>query len=436
VPVPSLRVAVVGVAVLLLANAGASAQSRPRAGTAPIPTAEMPPERPAAAVDWLERLLSWTDAVRSHRAGAKDRALDSAAAIRRADLAACRDHIKALADRVARARRSNIEVISYGGRAIAVADLEAALELDRADAGAPLLNRFARRAALLHSDVAIFAPAQLATVAAGDASVLINDGQLAGYSYSGLHWEFARDLLDLIRPRPSIDPGVRAWYLASGRLMRRQLSYGYSDPHLARAESLFPGDPEFAFLRGCLHESMAGARVQSYLRTAVTGMRTRTADGEFRRAEASFRAAVAASSVEAEARVRLGHVLLARGRAAEAASELARALALTEEPTIEYFASLLLGNAEEALGRREAAQEAYSRAASLFPSAQSPRLALGQVARRFGDRKAALDAMEPLFAMPVWRPRADPWWEYDAATLETQDELVAAIRHALSGDTR
>ena len=363
--------------------------------------------------------------------------MHAAASITRPDLTSIRDDLQALGERLVRARATNARVISYrGNRAISVSLLVTSFGLDTSDSAATLLNRFARRAALLHSDVAVFAPPELAVNASGDASMLINDGQLVGYSFSGLHWEFARRLLDLVGPQAAADPAVRAWYLAAGRLMRRQLSHGYSGPHLIRAAEIFPGEAEVAFLSGCLHESLAGPRVQSYLRYVSTGPRDLTSDGEFRRAEASFREALQKGPDEAETRLRLGHVLLERGKAGEAQVELTRALELVDDPVLDYFASLFLGDAEQALGRRDRAQAAYERAAAAYPDAQSPRLALGQLARRFGDRQAALDAMEPLFSTPVWRPRADPWWDYDPSTIETQDELVSAVRLALQEEAR
>ena len=85
---------------------------------------------------------------------------------------------------------------------------------------------------------------------------------------------------------------------------------------------------------------------------------------------------------------------------------------------------------EEALGNRDAARAAYEQAAELFPKAQSPLLALSQLARRYGDRPAALRAMERLFTLPDEdrNEHDDPWWWYYVAQARDADDLLEAMR--------
>ena len=132
-----------------------------------------------------------------------------------------------------------------------------------------------------------------------------------------------------------------------------------------------------------------------------------------------------------EARVRLGHILGASGNHREAVEELHKALAGSPPPVLQYYASLLLGREESALGHAALAREAYAHASELFPDAQSPRLGLSQVARDAGDRAGAVEALGDL------KPRAtgsdDPWWNYNRTHLPGAQELLSRLRSAKAG---
>jgi hypothetical protein len=72
------------------------------------------------------------------------------------------------------------------------------------------------------------------------------------------------------------------------------------------------------------------------------------------------------------------------------------------------------------------------RAASLYPTAQSPWLALSELARRRGDRPGALRAIDRLFALPAdAEERHDPWWTYQIAQARTADRLLDGVRRAV-----
>ena len=82
------------------------------------------------------------------------------------------------------------------------------------------------------------------------------------------------------------------------------------------------------------------------------------------------------------------------------------------------------------LGNRDAARVAYEEAARLFPMAQSPLLALSQLARRYGDRGGALRAIERLFALPAEdrTEKDDPRWWYYVAQARDADDLIEAMQ--------
>jgi tetratricopeptide (TPR) repeat protein len=306
-------------------------------------------------------------------------------------------------------------------------------------------NYIQRRAALLHSDVAILAPLSMA--APGDVEppggiqrlrMEISDGREIDLRQSAVHWEIARMLLDFVvptgdtRPAPGRDDMVRQWYRATAAWM--QLREDHDKLHLDHARLLFPSDPDILFLSACQRETYAGAPIQTAVRSAVlpTGVTLDVGSdrAELREAEALFRRVLEIKPDRAEARLRYGRVLGALGKPAESAVELRRAIADLGDPQMLYYAGLFLGASEEALGNRDAARVAYEQSAALFPMAQSPLLALSQLARRYGDRGGALRAIDRLFALPEEDrgEHDDPWWWYYVAQARNADDLLEAMQ--------
>jgi len=125
--------------------------------------------------------------------------------------------------------------------------------------------------------------------------------------------------------------------------------------------------------------------------------------------------------------VRLGHTLGELGRHKEAAAELRQAIdARPDKPRL-YLAELFLGRAEAAIGRRDEARWHYERAASLYPNAQSPLLALSGLARQTGDRASAQRSLASLVAVNDSEP-FDPWWEFYQSHKDDADALMARMQ--------
>lgn len=306
-------------------------------------------------------------------------------------------------------------------------------------------NYIMRRGAILHSDVAILAP--LSMNAPGDTRpsggverfrMEISDGQAVDLHQSAVHWEIARMLLDFVvprggnRPAPGRDDMVRQWYRATAAWM--QLREDHDKLHLDRARTLFPSDPDILFLSACQRETYAGAPIQTAVRSAVlpTGVVLDVGSDriELREAEALFRRALEIKPDYPEARLRYGRVMGLLGKHAEAAAELRRAVADLADRQLLYYAELFLGAEEEALGNRDAARVAYEQAAEGYPMAQSPLLALSQLARHYGDRGGALRAIDRLFALPDEDRDAhtEPWWWYYVAQGRDADALLETMQ--------
>src|SRR5262249_19613969 len=93
-----------------------------------------------------------------------------------------------------------------------------------------------------------------------------------------------------------------------------------------------------------------------------------------------------------------------------------------------YYGELFLGAAEERLAHDDAAREAYSEAATLYPRAQSPHIALSALARRHGDRATALREMQIVFELQHAEDGPDdPWWAYYKSHARNADDLLEAL---------
>jgi hypothetical protein len=307
-------------------------------------------------------------------------------------------------------------------------------------------NYILRRGVLLHTDIGIKAPDLAEPIDGGRSGGLqairvdVTDGRGTGMGQSPLHWEIARLLLAFVipagetRPAPSRDAMAHQWYhaVAAWRQYREQ----HDTVHLENAVRLFPDDADLLFLSGCHHETYASPLIQNAVRSMAlpTGFKLDVEPDrtELRLAEGFFRRALNARPDFAEARLRLGRVLLLRGQAPEASIELHRASetpGVSDDEPLLYFAHLLSGAAYEAIGRFDAARESFGKAAALYPAAQSPLLALSALARRRGDRAAALDALSKVFALQEIDPESDePWWWYSVASARNADALLAELR--------
>jgi hypothetical protein len=299
-------------------------------------------------------------------------------------------------------------------------------------------NLALRRAAVLHADIAMLhnpvgAAVSTPTLPIGPRRTRLElvDGRATGMTLSGIHWEIAEAALRFIqppgakRPAPGGDAMVRDWYRATGAWL--QAHEQHDSQHMAEAVRLFADDPVLLFLSGCQHEAYASPVIQIALDAVPRDVRApRAGSAEWRQAESLFRQALKAAPDMAEARLHLGRVLTELGRPADGAAELRTALAALDEPVQKYYAALFLGAAEEHAGNFAAARDAFRQARDLVPAAQTPLLALSQLARRRDDAAAAREAMAALFALPAPDDTADPWWTYQ--TTQGRDAVSLVLR--------
>jgi hypothetical protein len=284
-------------------------------------------------------------------------------------------------------------------------------------------NYVLKRGALLQTDVALFTNESRVPVALGSRTravrVEMSDGEATGVNQSAVHWNIARLLLDAVwpsrsdRPAPGRDRMVRDWYVATATWM--QLTQQFNFTHLKHARELFRDDEEILFLSGCEHETYAGPAFQTIVRTAAlppgVSMGVSSDAEELREAASLFREALAANPSLDEARLRLARVLSLQRRFSEAEQELNR-IGMSDEPVQQYYTALFRGFIKQSLSDDEAARQAYESASIVFPTAQSPLLALAALARARGRQEDVRSAMAKLVSLGAGGSDYDPWWEY------------------------
>jgi tetratricopeptide (TPR) repeat protein len=279
-------------------------------------------------------------------------------------------------------------------------------------------NDLLLRGAAFHADIAKLIPDDMERRSARQQRIyIVRDGRELGTRFISIHWDLGRSLLDAIVPEPAANPGVLLWYQQTATDLLRLRSLAEAAVHLPRGRRIFPTDPMLLFLSGVLHERFSSSSLQAAAASVVAANRGETSlnseKAELTRAERFFRDTLALQPDHLEARVRHGHVLAALGRHEQAAETLRTAIKSGVTGEWLYFAEMFLGAEEEVLGRRAQARARFEHAASLYPRAQSPRIALSQLSRRAGDRAGAQRELQILAGIPSSRHELeDPWWDY------------------------
>jgi tetratricopeptide (TPR) repeat protein len=318
-------------------------------------------------------------------------------------------------------------------------------------------NDALRRGILLHTDIALLTPDRAANFThfpagevprrgrdllrrgppPGPSSVSVGgDGQFLRSEEVTAHWQFARTLVAFVRPDPSTDPFVVRWYRAMTASFERAYELGFAAPHLEDARKVLPRDPWILLYSGGMHEALAAPRFRSIDRSRPpsAASKLRSVRDELENAVKDFEAAAEADPAFAEAHLRLGRTLGLLQRHGEALAAVKRALSLTDDPVLRYYGELFAGAQLEALKKRNDAREAFERAAALFPAAQTPLVALSELARRFGDRTEALAALQRLARLPSDPEyRFDPWWIYLRSYAWNARALLEDVRQPFRG---
>jgi tetratricopeptide (TPR) repeat protein len=348
--------------------------------------------------------------------------------------------------RVLQPSRMPMRVIPYGREDVRRLQ---AIAKDVKDRGGE--DRVLKRGAVLHADIAMVGaqqsdPDPTRRPYSSTIMLLLADGQQAGLDDAGVQWEMGRRLLDKVRPKrtrklgpdPGADETVRRWYLAVNGYMQ---ATEQMDPwHVERSVQLFPRDPEVLFFAACGREWFSGPQVQNTLQSTTLARDLFTMIGseedELRKAERLFRESLEHDPSMTEARIRLARVLSRRARHQEAIAELRRATTETRNRLLLYYGNMFLGADAVALGLVDEARQAYARAADLYPLAQSPPLAIGNLAAGLGNRAEALSAIQPVLDRDEPQLADDPWWSYYTSQTRALEGIVTALYESVQAEAR
>jgi hypothetical protein len=257
--------------------------------------------------------------------------------------------------------------------------------IGRAEGQTPGRDTFLKRAAVLHSDAAVYrdspsdrptGPVDTSPFLVPETPLLSNhrltldrDGEILGSVAADWNWPFARSLLDQLAPRPARDPFVGTWYHATLSYMLWKGLYGEATPHLERAAAVLPDDARILFDRACYAEILGLPKTQVLLSNAdIVELQARRAGRRPARqtvggaaqlgiplaevtngdAERLFRHALRVDPAFVEARVRLARLLEERKHYEEGAGELQTALAARPEGIVSFYAHLFAGRAAQA----------------------------------------------------------------------------------------
>lgn len=414
----SLRCKRIIASLVLLLLTSICAREGPAIPAYPVPAAQDEPDSSSLQ----QKVKDWRIAVMEHSPGKPDQAAAAIGSWPSYDLEAVLKFIAKLASQSAssikRARNPIRRMLDLSDQEIKQGDL----------------SRILIKGALLHTDIALLElnrgnyqhkPEGIEGIG------FFADGRVV-FQPQQFSWQYARRLIDLIPRSPSHDALIRQWYTATTAHMQSRRLLGYAGQNLKRALDRFPSDEKLLFYAGVLHETWASPVNQNPLLPRGATVSFGSRDAELRLARQYFEKALERNPGLAEARLRLGRVTGLQGNHRKAIAELQTAAASLADPQHLYYASLFLGREYSMTVQAQAAREQYERAAALYPSAQSPLLAISQLAFDGSDTEGALRALQRVFALQVKdRWNDDPWWVYDIAHFRNAPELVDGMRKTL-----
>jgi tetratricopeptide (TPR) repeat protein len=270
-----------------------------------------------------------------------------------------------------------------------------------------------KQGALLHTDIALLG---LATGISQDSRQQIAyfiDGQVIIPPQKTNHWNCARRLIEALHAHSPKDGWVKQWYISTIVHLQSEQFLFYAGQNLEDALKFFPSDAQLLFYAGILHEFLASPLLQNVELPPRGTKAYGSSESELKQARRFLEQAVALTPNFSEARLHLGRVLGLLGYPQESIAELQTAQAAIKDSQLLYYASLYLGHELKMVSRFEEARKQFEQAASLFPSAQTPLIALSQLARPLKDPDGEKRFVQRVFALKRTNSMDDdPWWIY------------------------
>jgi VWFA-related protein len=204
------------------------------------------------------------------------------------------------------------------------------------------------------------------------------------------------------------------WFVAEAAALEGLFAPESAQPFIARSLLRCPDNPR-------LHLAHAFVLEQQWLRG-------RTTPAQAPEILTRYEAAMKFPETETEARVRAARFLHAQG-------QLDRALAMVNGVTrqspdleIRYFEHLIRGQILKAAGRQDEAAASFQAALTVWPGAQSARVALMTLLLGRGNRAEAAALSEAIQTAPP--DQSDPWWMYWLGDYRVYPAISDRLRQA------
>ena len=266
------------------------------------------------------------------------------------------------------------------------------------------------------------------------AAARLDDGDIRG-SRTLLEWACGR-----VRIQAVADDFDRAWHDAA-----LSIAEGFLDPvaleaHIQHTRAFLPGSPRLALAWAVAAEQRASPVLmpQQGSDSSATNPALR-ADNQARldasigrlQDDALERFAVAAAAPEtaADARVRVAHIQMMRGRAQDALTTLAAIEVATREGWLIYLARLFRGQALERLKNMDDAETSFRDALKIGPGGQTATMSLATLLYRRGHRDEAESLVQSL--LDETDPISDPWWTYWGGSARLWTQRLSVMRGLL-----
>jgi tetratricopeptide (TPR) repeat protein len=371
----------------------------------------------------LQKVKEWREASVSHEPGMPDDAAVSVGKWNLNDVEIVIDWLTELASKSEKTRRGTM----------ARAPIRSRLGLTDEEVQKGDLNRILKQGALLHTDIALLKLGSNHYVDLKNLHWAFDDGRLSPQP-DNPHWEYARRLINEIAPSPSEDPMAKQWYVATTAYMLSIRHLAYARKNIDSALKKYPSDPRILLYAGALHETWASPVSQNIQLPPSREPAFESKEKELKQARELYFKAIEEDPDVAEAHLRLGRVLGLLGYPPQAIVELRHAAALSQDRQLSYYASLYLGYEFEMISRFKEARDQYEHAAMLYPSAQSPLLALSHLSLSEDNTAAAIESIQGVFSLPLKDPeKDDPLWIYDLSYVRDTAELIKNM-HDMAGE--
>ncbi|MFN7983864.1 MAG: hypothetical protein U0Q11_18610 [Vicinamibacterales bacterium] len=207
------------------------------------------------------------------------------------------------------------------------------------------------------------------------------------------------------------------WLLAVCWHFQSELELGAMVPFLDELRDTFADDPETDLATGSFFEAVGWSSSTPDLLPWTTRSRVlsmlphHSQQDALDQATTAFERAMRAPALSDEARVRLGHVQVLRGRPQEALTQLQPLVTGAAEKRWRYLAALFSALAEDRLGHVDAEITAYRQASDIAPGCQTPLVGMTAVRRLQGSTADAAALARTLAEGPD-NSCDDAWWYY------------------------